>query len=186
MDQCLRRFRRKRGPPRPRRSDSVRQLVRRDVLQQVPDRTGLQSCVHLLLVLKARECDDPDIGISLADRLRSRDTIDLGHEEIHEHDVGTLVTAQADRFVAILRLTNQLEILERVQEGPEAAPDDGVIVNDEHTDPLAPSHHIWTFADHHSNHMGSGEAFPLRTTQLLHGVCRYQQRDCFIAGLPPA
>ena len=66
----------------------------------------------------------------LADR---GDPVTAGHADVHEHDIRLDGTAQADRGGTVRRLSDDGHIASRLDEDGEGTPDEGLIVNDDHS-----------------------------------------------------
>ncbi len=69
------------------------------------------------------------------DRGRRTDPVELGHDEVHQDDVGPQSTGFLDRLASIGRLANDLDVVEELEETPQPASDHGVVVDQEHPDP---------------------------------------------------
>src|SRR5262249_19401044 len=60
------------------------------------------------------------------------DPVPAGHRDVHQHDVGPDATRQLDRRIAVGRLAEQLDPRCCIDQRPEAAPDDRVVVGHDH------------------------------------------------------
>jgi hypothetical protein len=63
------------------------------------------------------------------------DPIQPWHAHVHQHHVGAQPAGQRDCFDAVDRLTDHLDVALGLQDQAEAAPDQGLVVGDEHPDP---------------------------------------------------
>src|SRR5262249_7326946 len=59
---------------------------------------------------------------------------ELGHREVHQHDVGKEVARELDATASVLGLADHLDVLELAEEEPKAAAKRGMVVDDQHTD----------------------------------------------------
>ena len=91
----------------------LRELVRFGVLQQVPDSACVQRSEDLLTVGEGREHDDGDLGLLFGDPTGGLDSVEHGHLEIHEDDVGPLLAADAHGLLSVGRRSDELDVLER-------------------------------------------------------------------------
>ena len=68
------------------------QLGRFGVLDEEPAGAGAQRLVHVLVELERREHEHPDaFQLSvLGDLSRRGEPVDVGHADVHQHDVGPL------------------------------------------------------------------------------------------------
>src|SRR3712207_9058467 len=60
---------------------------------------------------------------------RGLDPVELGHADVHEHDVGAQAARRVDGLQPVRRLADDLEVLLRVEDHPEAR-------SEEHTSEL--------------------------------------------------
>src|SRR6185436_17398068 len=106
------------------------------VLEQEPRRATAYGLEHVLVEVERREHDDPNrfeprVGDDLARRL---EPVDLGHADVHHHDVGAELTHERDRGAAVVGLAHHLEVVLRVEQEAEAGPDQRLVVGEHHSD----------------------------------------------------
>jgi hypothetical protein len=58
----------------------------------------------------------------------------VGHADVHQDDVGPQLAGALDRLLAVSRLADDLEVVLRLQEEPEAGPDELLVVDDQQPD----------------------------------------------------
>ena len=121
---------------RVRGADRLGDLLGLRVLEHVARRAGLERRGDLLLLDEARHGDDlrlGELGLDPADR---RDAVHVRHQEIHQHDVRREPAGHGHALRAVGRLAHDVDVGQEVEEGAEAHPDDGVIVDEEHANAL--------------------------------------------------
>ena len=119
-----------------RRANSARHFIRIGVLDQVARRARFERRVHTVLVAEGRQRDDLDAVERCANPSRRRDPVERRHLEVHQNDVGQAAVGgqplqQRERLGSALRVTHDLDVRLRVQEGLQPAPDDGMIVDED-------------------------------------------------------
>ena len=119
--------------------DRVHDLVDVGVLQHVPGRPGLQRAVDAVRLAEAGDDDDVHLRPRLLDQGGGGDAVHAAHHEVHQHDVGQCVACRQlfelpDGPVPVGGLTHRLDTGRRVEERPQAEPDDLVVVDDEDPD----------------------------------------------------
>ena len=77
------------------RADAADDLLRVGVLEQVAERAGVERAEDPVAVGERGEHDHPRRRPGLHDRARGLDAVELGHLEVHEHDVGLGARARA-------------------------------------------------------------------------------------------
>jgi hypothetical protein len=117
-----------------RRSHGADERLARRILEEVARRAGRDRGPDVAVGVEGGEDEDPgrvaDLG-QLVDRAR---TVDLGHPEVHEDDVGPEPLGRNHRLAAVGRLADDLELRIAVEDAAEAVADDRVIVDDEQAD----------------------------------------------------
>ena len=61
-----------------------------------------------------------------------RDPVHHRHQEVHEHDVGLELRDELDGAPPVLGLADDLDVVEELEEPVQAAPDDRVVVDQQH------------------------------------------------------
>jgi hypothetical protein len=119
------------GHHRPQRGEDV---VLLGALQQVAAGAGAHRREHRLVVLEHREDEDGDAGQQRRQPPGGLDAVHRGHLHVHHDDVRPGELGLAQRLRAGRGLGDHLDAVERRQQRGHAAPDDRVVVGDEHTD----------------------------------------------------
>jgi hypothetical protein len=111
-------------------ADARRELLGRHVLEQEAAGAGAQRLVDVLVEVERGEHEDagrrvPARGDHLA---RGLDAVELGHADVHEHDVGLEPARGVDRLAAVGRLADDVEVLLGVvSNGPRRHPRRGSV-----------------------------------------------------------
>ena len=87
------------------------------VLEQVADRARVERAKDLLAVGERGEDDDGDVGLRGGDPPGRLDPVEHRHLEVHQHDVGLVLRAQADGLLAVRRGADELDVVERRRPG---------------------------------------------------------------------
>ena len=115
-------------------ADGFGQLVARDILEQVAERTGAQPIEHVRVVIEGRQDDHPRLGPALAQAARGLHTIQAGHPNVHQHD------SRAGRFVllegglTILSLGGDRQVALQLQQRAQAFAHQALVIDDQDTD----------------------------------------------------
>ena len=110
-------------------------MLRCGGLQQKSARAGTNRVEDVLVIFEG--CQDDDArrqrrpGEKLPRRLQS---VDLGHPDIHEHDVGCQTTGDVDRFLARTGLTHHVNVGLGPKDHLEARPHERLIVRQQDPD----------------------------------------------------
>ena len=72
--------------------------------------------------------------VVLGDAAGGVEPVDAGHADVHEHDVGAMLERQAHRLLAVGRLADDGDVVLRVEQRPEAAPHQRLVVGDDDGD----------------------------------------------------
>ena len=115
-------------------ADRPGQLEGVDVLEQVAVGAGPYGGDHLVFGDEAGEDEDPGGRSVAAQPADGLDTVDLWHDQVEEQHVGLGSNGHPNRFGAVLGFAHHLESLARLEEGPQPAPDHGVVVGDHDSD----------------------------------------------------
>jgi hypothetical protein len=62
------------------------------------------------------------------------DAVELGHHEIHEHDIWQQAFGGNDTGLTIVGFADHLDVVEQLEEASEAPSDDSVVVYEQHAD----------------------------------------------------
>jgi hypothetical protein len=85
------------------------------------------------MLAKAGQGDHLNMRELLANRARGGGAVHTRHHQIHQHDIRLHLLAQAQRLLAVARLADQLKVVEDLQESREPAANDGMVVDNQHT-----------------------------------------------------
>jgi hypothetical protein len=113
--------------------DGGQDLVAVGVLQDVARGPGDEHAADDLLVLVARERDDPEVGEVRLEQTRGLDAVHRGHPDVHQDHVGRERTHEREGLRARARLAHHLEVA-GLEEGQEGFAEAGVVVHDENPD----------------------------------------------------
>ena len=73
-------------------------------------------------------------GLAATQAARGLDAVQLGHGDVHHHDVGLQLLGQFDGFAAVGGLADDLHIGLRAEDHLEALADHGVVVSQQDAD----------------------------------------------------
>ena len=124
------------SPPRY-RAHGVREPLGRGVLGQKAAGTGLERRIDVLVQIEGRQ-DQHSGAMRTDDLMRGLDSVHAGHAQIHQHDVGVLLATHPQRLQPGRRLPYDTDVGEVIEDGPEAAAYQSLIVNDQNTDRVRP------------------------------------------------
>ncbi len=117
-------------------ADARGELLGRDVLQQEAARARPQRLVDVLVEVEGREHQDAH-GL-LAGRgqqpPRGLDPVQLGHPDVHQHDVGPQLARLVDGLEPVAGLADDLEIVLGVEDHAEAGAHERLVVGDQQAD----------------------------------------------------
>src|SRR5947209_5123847 len=91
------------------------------------------EALHQMLISEAREGNNLDAWMSLANRARCGNAVHLRQHQIHQRHIWLNSRTQLHRFFACLSLTRQLEIVGCVQEGHQPTAHHFMVVYDQYT-----------------------------------------------------
>src|SRR5947209_976596 len=109
---------------------SGHQLGRVRVFHQEAAGADAQRLEDILVKVEGGEDDDADVGEPLVGRddARRLQAVDAGHADVHEEHVGCSPPCHADRLFAVARLTDDVDVVLGVEQGPETGPHQGLVV----------------------------------------------------------
>src|SRR6266545_447336 len=113
------------------------ELVRFEVLEQVALRSRLDRLEQLGVFVRGGEDDHLDLGLFGADQAGGGETVQLGHREVHEHDVRLEAVRQLDRLAAVPGLPDDGQAV-GFQQAAQAVAEECVIIGDEDVHQTAP------------------------------------------------
>ena len=90
--------------------------------------------VDVLVEVERREDHDPGVGSAGDDSPCRLDAVDVGHADVHQDDVRPERARELNGLRAVLGLTHHLDPLPRVQDHPEAATDERLVVGEDDAD----------------------------------------------------
>src|SRR6478735_1520696 len=123
--------------------DRSGEVVRFGVLEEKAARAGFDRGGDAILLDKAGDGHDFDLGMSLLDLGGCGDAVHPGHQEIHHDHIGEERVDLVERSETVRRFTDDFEIVVQPEEIAHAATDHRVVVDDQdadrHGQPRAPS-----------------------------------------------
>ena len=143
--------RRKPGHSLGRRPHGHGDAADRGVLRDEAARAGLERGLHVAVVRGHGQDEHAHVGISLEDRPGRGGSLDIGHAEIHDHDVRPQLVRQPDPHAATGGLRHHLDVGLHGEQRRESRPEEIVIVNDEDANRLVLSN-----GSHHRNLIATG------------------------------
>ena len=114
-------------------ADPVGELVGRGVLEQEAAGAGLQRVVDVLVEVVGRQ-DEHAGRVAGGDPAGRGNAVELGHADVHEHDVGRQARDAVDGLVAVRRLADDLDVGVVLEHEPEARPYERLVVGDHDAD----------------------------------------------------
>ena len=113
--------------------DGGGQLGRPDGLEQEPAGAGPHRLVDVLVHVEGGQDEDP--GGAGGDQPPGRlDPVQLGHPNVHQRDVGLQPGRQLDGLDAVRRLTHHGQVGLGVEDEPETAPHQRLVIGDQNPD----------------------------------------------------
>ena len=119
------------GPDRP------RQVVERRLLDQEPARAGVESLQQERALAVAGVEDDRGRRPFVAELASDVDPAHARHADVHDGDVRRVLRDQPQRLVAVLRLRDDLHVVDVREISRDGVDDRGVIVGDDAAVPHA-------------------------------------------------
>ena len=116
----------------------MQELAGFGVLDQEAGGAGAECLDDVLVVVEGGEDEHVDVGeVGVGgDLVGGAQPVDAGHPDVHEHDVGVGLPGQLHRGGSVAGFADHDHAGLGVDEHPEAAPDEGLVVGDEHADGL--------------------------------------------------
>jgi hypothetical protein len=116
--------------------DAGRELLRRHVLEQEPAGARAQRLVDVLVEVERGEHEHArgHVAAQRGHLARRLDAVELGHADVHQHDVGRQATRLLDRRVAVGRLADDVDVLLGVEDHAEAGAHQRLVVGDQDAD----------------------------------------------------
>jgi hypothetical protein len=90
--------------------------------------------VDVLVEVEGREDQDPRLLVCGEDALRRLEPIQIGHPDVHEHDVRMEARRLLDRLEPVARLGHDLHVLLARKQHAKARPHHRLVVGHEHAD----------------------------------------------------
>jgi len=131
------------------RPDRLSDLIERDVLEQVAAGAGPDRLEQVLFLIADGQHHDLRAGRDLLGRPAGLDPAGLRHPDVHEHDVGQRFAGHGDRLGPVAGLPDQIDVVLLIQDHLQAAPEQGMIVGDQHPDRLGASPRVRPLASSH-------------------------------------
>ena len=103
-------------------------------MSRKPLAPGPDRRVHVLVEVERREDEDARRAARRDDPPRRLDPVELRHPDVHQDHVRLELGRQAHRLVAVLGLADDLEIVASLDDQPEAAADERLVVGDQDPD----------------------------------------------------
>lgn len=102
-------------------------------LAQEAARAGSEGLYDEVVLLEGGQHEDLDSGqvLVLGDQPGGLDAVQLGHPDVHDHDIGTLGPGQPYRLPPVGGLPDDLHVRLCVDEEPERAPEQSLVVGEQ-------------------------------------------------------
>jgi len=108
--------------------DRVQQFFSQQAFQEIPLCARLECALHLGITGVRRQYNDASFGKLAANRVDRVDTAHIWHLQIHERDIGVVISELLDGFAPVARLRDQLHIRLGPNQPDNAVTDNRVIV----------------------------------------------------------
>ena len=113
--------------------DAGDKLLGGDVLEQEPACTNPERVVDVLVHVEGGQHHDLRIGTVVTEQAASRlDPVDVGHADVHQHDVRPQAPRLRHRLSPVRRLADHLDVLFSLEDHAEAGADERLVVDDQH------------------------------------------------------
>jgi hypothetical protein len=112
-------------------------LARGRVLEQEAVGAGAQRPQHQLVAVEGGEHEHPRRARLRADERRGGDAVELGHPQVHEHDVGMMEVHLGEDLAAVRGLPHHLETVPGRQHHAQPRAHQCIVIHDEHADAAA-------------------------------------------------
>ena len=96
--------------------DRIFKFFKKHVFQQIALRAGLKRAVDVLITVVSREHDDARVGKLVSNLCNRIDTTHHRHPQIHECDVGLVLTKKIERLLSVDALRDDFHIGDGVDE----------------------------------------------------------------------
>ena len=100
--------------------------------------------------------DDLGLGPLGLDPADGGDAVHVRHEQVHQHHVGLQPAGHRHALGAVGGLADDLDVGLQVEEGPQAHPDDRVVIDEQHPD-LGSVVHVGSWRDRAARGIGGGD-----------------------------
>jgi hypothetical protein len=110
----------------------------RDVLEQIAAGTRPDGLEQVLFLVADRQHDDLGARGCLFHGPACLDAAALGHPDVHQHHIGQRLGGLQLRLGPVARLADQFDVVLFVEDHLKPAPEQRVIVSDQHADGLRP------------------------------------------------
>ena len=87
-------------------ANAIHQRFARCILEQVPFRAGLNGAVDIFVPIERRQDNDSRFVIAAPDFLERANAIELGHAQIEQRHIGSMLFPKIDCFASIGRLAD--------------------------------------------------------------------------------
>src|SRR5918996_1113478 len=117
-------------------ADRLQKLLARGVFEEESGGAGTQGAEDVLVEVEGREHEHARRRlVSCAREPRGAlDAVHLGHGDVHEDHVRPQLACPLDRLGAVARLADDLKVVLRLQEEPEAGPDELLVIDQQQPD----------------------------------------------------
>ena len=114
--------------------DRVDELLGADVLEQEAARAGADRLVDVLVQVEGGEDEDARVGATCDEISGRLDPVEIGHPDVHQDHVREQTARGLDCLEAVLGLADHLELRPRLEDHPEAAANERLVVSQEDLD----------------------------------------------------
>ena len=118
-------------------ADPGDELLRRGALEQEAAGAGPDRVVDVVVEVEGCEHEDLRAGIAAEQVARGLEPVELGHPDVHQHEVRRELARALQRLAPVGGLADHLEVGLRVEDHPQAAAHERLIVGDQDPDGLA-------------------------------------------------
>jgi len=114
----------------------VEELLGGDVLEQEPAGAGVEGVVDVLVEIERREHQDPRpaVGRRFYDPAGGFDPVEVGHPDVHDHDVGIALAAESHRRGPVDGEPDDVEVVLGGEDRAEGGAHDVLVVGDDDAD----------------------------------------------------
>ncbi len=112
--------------------DARDKLLGGNVLEQEPARADPERVVDVLVHVERGQHHDLRVGTIVTEQSASRlDPVDVGHANVHQHDVRPQATRLRNRLFPVRGLADHLDVLLSLEDHAEAGADERLVVDDQ-------------------------------------------------------